>query len=167
MNWLLLHTYRCVEIVLGLMIMAALSLGLATPASAAGSKEVITASFESSTGILKVSGNNLNNTITISRNAAGAILVNVARGEIIDEEALIAALAAGKLRGVALDVYVGEFEREPDRRLWDDERVLITPHISGGSDIAQQRPLDLFCDNLRAYLAGRPLANVIDWERGY
>ena len=56
----------------------------------------------------------------------GAILVNVARGEIIDEEALIAALAAGTLRGVALDVYVGEFEREPDRRLWDDERVLIS-----------------------------------------
>src|SRR6266850_3213375 len=52
----------------------------------------------------------------------GAILVNVARGEIIDEEALIAALAAGKLRGAALDVYVGEFEHEPDRRLWDDER---------------------------------------------
>jgi phosphoglycerate dehydrogenase-like enzyme len=95
------------------------------------------------------------------------ILVNVARGEIIDEAALVRALAAGKLRGVALDVYAGEFEREPDRRLWDDERVLITPHISGGADVAQQRPIDLFCDNLRAYLGGLPLANVIDWERGY
>src|SRR5512132_3419135 len=50
----------------------------------------------------------------------GVILVNVARGEIIDEEALLAALAAGTLRGVALDVYVGEFEQAPDRRLWDD-----------------------------------------------
>jgi glyoxylate/hydroxypyruvate reductase A len=97
----------------------------------------------------------------------GAILVNVARGEIIDEEALIAALAAGKLGGVALDVYVGEFEREPDRRLWDDERVLITPHISGGSDIRQHRGIDLFCSNLRAYLDGQPLTNVIDWARGY
>ena len=64
----------------------------------------------------------------------GAILVNVARGEIVDEEAVIAALAAGRLRGAALDVYVGEFEHEPDRRLWDDDRVLITPHVSGGSD---------------------------------
>jgi phosphoglycerate dehydrogenase-like enzyme len=97
----------------------------------------------------------------------GAILVNVARGEIIDEEALIAALAAGKLRGVALDVYVGEFEHEPDRRLWDDERVLITPHISGGSDMRQHRGINLFCDNLRAYLDGRPLTNVVDWADGY
>lgn len=97
----------------------------------------------------------------------GAILVNVARGEIIDEDALIAALAEGKLRGVALDVYVGEFEHEPDRRLWDDERVLITPHVSGGTDISQHRGVDLFCDNLRAYLDGRPLTNVVDWEHGY
>jgi phosphoglycerate dehydrogenase-like enzyme len=97
----------------------------------------------------------------------GAILVNVARGEIIDEEALIAALAAGRLRGVALDVYVGEFEHEPDRRLWDDERVLITPHVSGGSDVSQHRGIDLFCDNLRAYLEGRPLTNVVDWADGY
>src|SRR5206468_4980752 len=97
----------------------------------------------------------------------GAILVNVARGEIVDEEALIAALAAGKLRGAALDVYVGEFEHEPDRRLWDDERVLITPHISGGSDMRQHRGISLFCDNLRAYLDGRPLTNVVDWANGY
>jgi phosphoglycerate dehydrogenase-like enzyme len=97
----------------------------------------------------------------------GTILVNVARGEIIDEEALLAALAAGRLRGVAMDVYVGEFEREPDRRLWDDERILITPHISGGSDIRQHRGIDLFCKNLRAYLDRRPLTNIIDWARGY
>jgi phosphoglycerate dehydrogenase-like enzyme len=97
----------------------------------------------------------------------GAILVNVARGEIIDEEALIAALAAGTLRGVALDVYVGEFEHEPDRRLWDDPRVLITPHVSGGSDVRQHRGIDLFCDNLRAYLAGRLMTNVVAWEDGY
>ena len=97
----------------------------------------------------------------------GAILVNVARGEIIDEEALIAALAAGTLRGVALDVYVGEFEHEPDRRLWDDERVLITPHVSGGGDVRPHRGIDLFCDNLRAYLDGRPLTNVVDWAAGY
>ena len=97
----------------------------------------------------------------------GTIVVNVARGEIIDEDALFAALEAGKLRGVGLDVYVGEFEHAPHRRLWEHERVLITPHISGGTDIAQHQGVDLFCDNLQAYLAGRPLANVLDWARGY
>ena len=96
----------------------------------------------------------------------GAVLVNVARGEIIDEEALMVALASGKLRGAGLDVYVGEFEHAPDARLWQDERVLITPHVSGGTDVAQHRVVEVFCDNLRAYLDGRPLANVIDWERG-
>jgi phosphoglycerate dehydrogenase-like enzyme len=97
----------------------------------------------------------------------GTVLVNVARGEIIDEEALIAALAAGKLRGVGLDVYVGEFERAPDPRLWQDDRVLITPHVSGGTDAAPHRAVELFCQNLRAYLDGHPLVNVIDWQRGY
>src|SRR5262245_20848279 len=97
----------------------------------------------------------------------GAILVNVARGEIIDEDALIAALAAGIVRGVALDVYVGEFEREPDRRLWDDERVLITPHISGGSDRRQHRGRALSAANLRSYMEGPPLTNVVDWSAGY
>lgn len=97
----------------------------------------------------------------------GTVLVNVARGEIIDEEALIAALDAGKLRGVGLDVYVGEFEHAPDRRLWDDERVLMTPHVSGGTDVALHRVVDLFCENIRAYLDGRALTNVLDWKRGY
>ena len=97
----------------------------------------------------------------------GTILVNVARGEIIDEEALIAALGAGTLRGVGLDVYLGEFERAPDPRLWQDERVVITPHVSGGTDVAQHRVVEVLCDNLRAYLGGQPLTNVIEWERGY
>jgi phosphoglycerate dehydrogenase-like enzyme len=97
----------------------------------------------------------------------GSILVNVARGEIIDEAALCNALEQGHLRGVALDVYVGEFERKPDPRLWQDPRVLITPHVSGGSDASRHGGIDIFCDNLRAYLDGRPLRNVIDWQRGY
>jgi phosphoglycerate dehydrogenase-like enzyme len=59
------------------------------------------------------------------------------------------------------------FEHEPDRRLWDDERVLVTPHISGGSDMRQHRGINLFCDNLRAYLDGRPLTNVVNWANGY
>ena len=96
-----------------------------------------------------------------------AILVNVARGEIIDEDALAACLAKGRLRGVALDVYDGEFERPPRADFWTHPRVLITPHVSAGSDVARSGAVDLFCRNLRAYIDGKPLANVIDWARGY
>jgi phosphoglycerate dehydrogenase-like enzyme len=97
----------------------------------------------------------------------GAVLVNVARGEIIDEDALRDALKREHLRGAALDVYVGEFERMPPADLWSDPRVLITPHTSGGADETRHGGIDLFCENLRAYLDGRPLTNVIDWQRGY
>jgi len=98
----------------------------------------------------------------------GVVLVNVARGEIVDEAALIDALAADTLRGAALDVYVGEFEGPPDERLWADPRVLITPHVSAGADVAvRSRYMDVFCHNLEAYRDGRPLENVIDWARGY
>ena len=80
----------------------------------------------------------------------GSVLVNVARGEIVDEDALADALARDHLRGAVLDVYVGEFERPPMARLWSDPRVLITPHISGASDQDRHGAIDLFCDNLRA-----------------
>jgi phosphoglycerate dehydrogenase-like enzyme len=95
------------------------------------------------------------------------VLVNVARGEIVDEDALAESLERGHLRGAALDVYVGEFERTPAPRLWSDPRVLITPHISAVTDQDRHRGIEVFCENLRAYLAGEPLRNVIDWERGY
>jgi phosphoglycerate dehydrogenase-like enzyme len=98
---------------------------------------------------------------------SGTVLVNIARGEIIDEQALLQALADGQLRGVALDVYDGEFERPPDSRLWHDERVVITPHVSAATDVSDHRGIKLFCENLTRYLDGRPLENVIDWERGY
>jgi len=97
----------------------------------------------------------------------GTVLVNIARGEIIDEETLLHALAEGRLRGVALDVYVGEFERPPESRLWHDGRVVITPHVSAATDVSEHRGVMLFCENLTRYLEGRPLENVIDWERGY
>ena len=97
----------------------------------------------------------------------GAVLVNIARGEIVDEEALVAALATGRLRGAALDVYVGEFDRDPDPRLWSDPRVLLTPHVSAASDVGSHRGAELFVENLRRHVAGESLENVIDWARGY
>ena len=97
----------------------------------------------------------------------GSVLVNVARGEIVDEDALADALQRDHLRGAALDVYVGEFEHLPPARLWSDPRVLVTPHVSGASDQNRHGAIDVFCENLRAYIEGRPLRNVIDWQRGY
>jgi glyoxylate/hydroxypyruvate reductase A len=97
----------------------------------------------------------------------GTVLVNIARGEIVDEEALKSALRAGRLRGVALDVYDGEFEHAPDAELWRDERVLITPHVSAMTDVSEHRGLQLFCENLERYLREEPLENAVDWRRGY
>ena len=110
---------------------------------------------------------NLFNAARFAAMKPGSIFVNVARGEIVDETALADALERDHLRGAALDVYVGEFERPPPARLWQNPNVLITPHISGGSDQDRHGAIDIFCDNLRAYLAGKPLYNVIDWRRGY
>ncbi len=97
----------------------------------------------------------------------GSILVNVARGEIVDEDALVEALARDHLRGAVLDVYSGEFEHAPDPRLWSDPRVLITPHISASSDADRHGGIGVFCENLRAWIDGRPLRNVVEWGRGY
>ena len=97
----------------------------------------------------------------------GTVLVDIARGGgIVDEEALIVALKEGKLRGFATDVYDGEFDRPPDPRLWDDKKVVITPHVAV-TDVSEHQGLNLFYDNLRRYLDCQPLANVIDWQRGY
>ncbi len=98
---------------------------------------------------------------------AGTIVVNVARGEIIDETALIAALDSGHLGGAVLDVYVGEFESPPPERLWRHPKILITPHISYRTDHSRLRAIELFCANLRRYLDDDPLENLIDWSAGY
>jgi phosphoglycerate dehydrogenase-like enzyme len=63
-----------------------------------------------------------------------------------------------------LDVYKGEFQHAPSARLWQHPRVLI---ISGHTDESRHGAIATFCDNLRAYLDGRKLRNVIDWRRGY
>lgn len=96
----------------------------------------------------------------------GAFLINIARGAIIDETALIRALESGRLGGAALDV----FEPEPlpaDSPLWGFPNVVITPHISGGSADAGHRYVDFFKENLKRFVAGEPLLNVYDPARGY
>jgi phosphoglycerate dehydrogenase-like enzyme len=94
------------------------------------------------------------------------VLINIARGTIVDEAALIDALRSGRLAGAALDV----FAREPlpgDSPLWDMSNVLVTPHSMSTALDENQRLTDLFCDNLRRYLDDEPLRNVVDKVRGY
>jgi phosphoglycerate dehydrogenase-like enzyme len=95
-----------------------------------------------------------------------AYLVNIARGSIIDEPALVAALQSGHLGGAGLDV----FEQEPlpqDSPLWDMPNVLISPHSASTSDRENGRITDVFCDNLFRYLDGQPLRNVLNPELMY
>jgi phosphoglycerate dehydrogenase-like enzyme len=97
------------------------------------------------------------------------VLINVARGELVDEDALVEALQQERLRGAVLDVYVGELDGRPPRReLVELPQVVLTPHISGGGDPHGRGPVQrLFVENLRRYLDGRPLVNLVDRERGY
>ena len=97
---------------------------------------------------------------------AGAMFINIGRGQIVDEPALIAALRSGHLGGAALDVV--EVEPLPaDSPLWDMPNVLISTHSASTSDRENSRITDLFCENLRRFLADEPLLNVLDPERMY
>ncbi|MFQ6057456.1 MAG: D-2-hydroxyacid dehydrogenase [Anaerolineae bacterium] len=95
-----------------------------------------------------------------------AYLVNVARGPIVDEAALVRALRESWIAGAGLDV----FEQEPlppDSPLWDLDNVLLSPHVAGFTPYYDERATDLFAENLRRYLAGEPLLNLVDKARGY
>ncbi|MDP9237849.1 MAG: D-2-hydroxyacid dehydrogenase [Chloroflexota bacterium] len=97
---------------------------------------------------------------------ADALIVNIARGPVIVEEALLRALRERWIAGAALDVFDQE-PLPPEHPLWDMENVILTPHISGGTEIYNQRAVEIFADNLCRYLAGEPLQNVVDPARGY
>jgi phosphoglycerate dehydrogenase-like enzyme len=95
-----------------------------------------------------------------------AFLVNIARGTIVDEAALVRALKENWLAGVGLDV----FEKEPlpaDSELWKLENALISPHVSGATRHYDERAVELFCENLRRYLCGEYLLNLVDTTKGY
>lgn len=95
-----------------------------------------------------------------------AVLINVARGRVVDEHALATALRAGRLRGAALDVFAHE-PLPAASPLWDLANLLLLPHVSGVSHRFWRREADLMLDNLRRYLAGEPLRNVVDKTAGY
>ena len=96
----------------------------------------------------------------------GTILVNISRGKVVDELALIDALQSDHLRGAILDV----FETEPlDAKspLWELPNVIISPHVSGLTPNYDQRAVGLFANNLKRYLSGNPLLNEVKIKRGY
>lgn len=96
----------------------------------------------------------------------GAYLVNVSRGGVVDEQAMIRALASRRLAGACVDV----FETEPlpaDSPLWSMRNVIVTPHVAGMRADYVERVLDLFVDNLVAFEAGAPMRNAFDLTRGY
>ena len=102
----------------------------------------------------------------ISRMKPSAWIMNIGRGAIVDEAAMIEALQAKRIAGAALDVFTVE-PLPKESPLWRLENVMITPHHSGSSPHANERTLKLFAENLRRYKAGEPLINRVDLEAGY
>jgi phosphoglycerate dehydrogenase-like enzyme len=95
-----------------------------------------------------------------------AYLVNIARGALVDEAALVRALREGWIAGAGLDV----FEKEPlpaESPLWNLDNVLISPHVAGDTPCYDERAVELFAENLARYLAGQPLLNLVDKAKGY
>jgi len=96
----------------------------------------------------------------------GAFLINVARGKLIDDAALVEALEDGRVGGAALDVFTTEpLDRESP--YWDLPNVIVTPHTSGAMQDYWTPLVDLFAENLRRFESGRPLLNVVDKALGY
>jgi phosphoglycerate dehydrogenase-like enzyme len=95
-----------------------------------------------------------------------AVVINIARGAVIDEGALVRALKEGWIAGAGLDVFEQE-PLSPESELWGMDNVNMSPHISGGTEIYNQRAVAIFRENLRRYLAGEALMNLADPARGY
>ncbi|HUF14237.1 MAG TPA: D-2-hydroxyacid dehydrogenase [Longimicrobiales bacterium] len=102
----------------------------------------------------------------LERMRPGAVLVNVSRGGLVLEDALVRALRNGMLRGAALDVFAVE-PLPSGHPLWRLPNVLITPHVSGYSNRFWERETELIVDNLGRYLRGLPLRNLVDPDAGY
>jgi D-2-hydroxyacid dehydrogenase (NADP+) len=108
----------------------------------------------------------LMNAERLARMKPDAWLINVGRGALVDETALVQALRSKTLGGAALDV----FDTEPlpaDSALWGFENVIITPHVAGMTDEIWDRQFEFFSENLRRFLSGGPLLGVVDKAKGY
>ena len=105
-------------------------------------------------------------TSAFSKMKRTSILVNVTRGEVVDEESLLHALRHGTIAGAALDVAQGE-PLSADNPLWDLENLVMSPHTAGASQFRSERNVQRFCRNLRRYIEGAELEGLIDKVRGY
>jgi len=95
-----------------------------------------------------------------------SFIVNISRGGVIDQQMLVRALKEDWIAGAALDVFDSE-PLPPESELWQLPNVIVSPHIAGLSSKYLERMIDLFCQNLKRYLDGQPLLNVVDKARGY
>jgi phosphoglycerate dehydrogenase-like enzyme len=95
-----------------------------------------------------------------------AVLINVARGSVVDESALMAALKEGRIRGAGLDVFVEE-PLPPASPLWHLPNVIVSPRVGGFSPNYMSRSMTFFAENLRRYVSGQPLLNIVDRDKGY
>ena len=102
----------------------------------------------------------------LDRMKSSAILINVGRGAVVDEMALVETLRRGGVAGAALDV----FAQEPlpaDHPLYEMENVIVSPHVAGATRRYDSLVVDVFVENLKRYLAEQPLLNTVDWSAGY
>lgn len=106
------------------------------------------------------------NAARIAKMKPDGCIINVGRGPLIDDVALVDALRAGRVRGAALDVFVKEPLAEHSL-YWDLENVLITPHTAALTEHLWERQYNLLSDNLKHYVAGQPLQGVVDKRKGY
>jgi phosphoglycerate dehydrogenase-like enzyme len=95
-----------------------------------------------------------------------AFLVDISRGGVVDHAALYSVLRDQKIAGAALDVYPEE-PLLPDNPIWKLPNVILTPHIAGNTQHYDERAVAFFAENLHRYLAGLPLYNRVDIQRGY
>lgn len=96
----------------------------------------------------------------------GAVLIDVSRGGVVEEAALLNALRSGQLSGAALDVFETE-PLPPEHPFWDMENVIVTPHCSSVYEGWAERSVAMFAENLKRYRRGEGLANIVDPARGY
>lgn len=96
----------------------------------------------------------------------GAVIINIARGAVVDQPAMVAALRSGHLSGAALDVFAVE-PLPPGDPLWTMPNVIISPHSASTAVTENAKITRLFCDNLKHFLKGEPMQNVLDVERYY